>query len=98
MGSGKGGSVLLHVGTDNVERDGRTAIVRKCRKLVRTLKQTRFEQVILSGILPVIRRRGQIYRNCRGMAINMLVQKQCWEEEVGFVDMGEVLLEGLICT
>ena len=72
VGSGKGGSVLVHVGTNNVEREGTTAIVRKYRQLVRTLKQTRVEQVILSGILPVIGRRGHKYRNCRGMAINML--------------------------
>ena len=32
-------------------------------------------------------RRGHKYRNCRGMAINMLVQKLCREEEVGFVDL-----------
>ena len=75
MGSGKGGSVLVHVGTNYVEREGTTAIVRKYRKLVRSLKQTRVEQVKLSGILPVIGRRGRRYRNCRGMAINMLVQK-----------------------
>ena len=47
VGSGKGGSVLVHVGTNNVEREGTTAIVRKYRQLVRTLKQTRVEQVIL---------------------------------------------------
>ena len=87
VGSGKGGSVLVHVGTNNVERKGTTAIVRKYRQLVRTLKQTRVEQVILSGILPVMGRRGHKYRNCRGMAINMLVQKLCMEEEVGFVDL-----------
>ena len=87
VGSGKGGSVLVHVGTNNVEREGTTAIVRKYRQLVRTLKQTRVEQVILSGILPVMGRRGHNYRNCRGMAINMLVQKLCREEEVGFVDL-----------
>ena len=87
VGSGKGGSVLVHVGTNNVEREGTTAIVRKYRQLVRTLKQTRVEQVILSGILPVMGRRGNKYRNCRGMAINMLVQKLCMEEEVGFVDL-----------
>ena len=87
IGSGKGGSVLVHVGTNNVEREGTTAIVRKYRQLVRTLKQTRVEQVILSGILPVMGRRGHKYRNCRGMAINMLVQKFCREEEVGFVDL-----------
>ena len=69
VGSGKGGSVLVHAGTYNVEREGTTAIVRKYRNLVRTLKQTRVEQVILSGILPVIARRGHIYRNCRWMAI-----------------------------
>ena len=50
VGSGKGGSVLVQIGTNNVEREGTTAIVRKYRKLVRTLKQTRIEQVILSGI------------------------------------------------
>ena len=87
VGSGKGGSLLVHVGTNNVEREGTTAIVRKYRQLVRTLKQTRVEQVILSGILPVMGRRGHKYRNCRGMAINMLVQKLCMEEEVGFVDL-----------
>ena len=87
VGSGKGGSVLVHVGTNNVEREGTTAIVKKYRQLVRTLKQTRVEQVILSGILPVMGRWGHKYRNCRGMAINMLVQRLCREEEVGFVDL-----------
>ena len=61
VGSGKGGSVLVHIGTNNVERGGTTAIVTKYRHLVRTLKKTWVEQVILSGILPVIGRRGQIY-------------------------------------
>ena len=87
MGSGKGGSVLVHVGTNNVEREGTTAIVRKYSNSVRTLKQTRVEQVILSGILLVIGRRGHRYRNCWGMAINMLVEKLCREEEVSFVDL-----------
>ena len=36
--------------------------------------------------------RGHGYRNCQGMTINMLVEKLCREEEVGFV----VLLQGLI--
>ena len=85
VGSGKGGSVLVHVGTNNVEREGTIAIVRKYRNLVITLKQRMVEQVILSGILPVIGRRGHRYRNCRGMAIDMLVEKLCREEEVGFL-------------
>ena len=87
VGSGKGGYVLVHVGTNKIEREGKTAMVRKYWNLVRTLKQTRVEHVILSGILPVIGRRVHRYRNCRGMAINMLVEKLCWEEEVGFVDL-----------
>ena len=84
VSSGKGGSVLVHVETNNIEREGTTAIVRKFRNLVRTLKKARFEQVILSGILPVIGRRGHRYRNSWGMAINMLVEKLCRVEEVGF--------------
>ena len=101
IGSGKGGSVLVHVGTNNVEREGTTAIVRKYRNLVRTLKQMRVEQVIVSGILPVIGRRGHRYRNCRGMAINMLVEKLCnnvGKRKLVLWICGEVLLEGLIRT
>ena len=94
VGSGKGGSVLVHIGTHNVEREGTTAIIRKYRNLFRTLKQTRVEQVILSVILPLIGKRSHRYRNCRGMASDMLVEKLYREEEVGFVD----LLEGLIYT
>ena len=92
VGSGKGRSALVHVRTNNVEREDTTAIIRKYRNLVITLKQTRIEQVLLSGILPVIGRRVHIqhrYRNCQGMAINMLVEKLCREEEVGFVDLWE---------
>ena len=63
VGSGKGGSVLVHVGTNNVEREGTTAIVRKYRQLVRTLKQTRVEQVILSGILPVNQIKSSLFRH-----------------------------------
>ena len=37
MASGKSGSVLVHVGTTNVEMEGTTAIVKKYRNLVRTL-------------------------------------------------------------
>ena len=50
-------------------------------------QQMQVEQTILSGILPVMRSRGQVYLNCRRTAINMLVQQLCSEEEVGFVEM-----------
>ena len=57
--SGEGASILVYVGTNNAEREGTTAIVRKYRQLVRTCKQ-----VIMSGILPVKGSMGQGYQNC----------------------------------
>ena len=47
-----GGSILVHVGTNNAEREGTTAIVRKYRQLVRTLKQTRVKQGTVITKLP----------------------------------------------
>ena len=38
MGPGKEGSTLVHIGTNSVEREATTAIVRKYRQLVRTAK------------------------------------------------------------
>ena len=92
LGHGQGGSILLHVGTNNADRDGTTRIVKRYRELVNTLKKTRVEQIILSGILPVMRGRGASYRICKRMAINALVEQIC--EEVGFVDLwGYFVLE-----
>ena len=87
LGHGQGGSILVHVGTNNADRDGTTKIVQRYRELVETLKKTRVEQIILSGILPVMRGRGATYRNCKNMAINALVEQMCEEEGLGFVDL-----------
>ena len=87
MGHGQGGSILVHVGTNNADRDGTTRIVKRYRELVETLKKTRVEQIILSGILPVMRGRGTTFRNCKRMAINGLLEQMCEEEGVGFVDL-----------
>ena len=57
------------------------------RQLVGKLTKTRVEQIILSGILPVMGGRGATYRNCKRMAINALVRQICEEEGVGFVDL-----------
>ena len=73
MGTGKGGSILVHVGTNNADRKGTTAIVMKYRDLLKRTKQAR----VLSGILPVIGGRNQGYRNSRRMSINRLVQQLC---------------------
>ena len=86
MGPGKGESVLVHIGTNNVESEETTVTLRKYRQLIRALKQTRVDQIMLSGILPVKGRRDQGYRNCRRIAINMLVLQTFREKEVGFVD------------
>ena len=84
---GQGRPTSVHVGTNNADRDGTTRIVQRYRELVETLKKTRVEEIILSGILPVMRGRGAAYRNCKSMAINSLVEQMCEEEGVGFVDL-----------
>ena len=86
MGGGTGGAVPMHVGTNNAEKEGTSAIVSKYRRLIKTHNEARFGQIVLSGILPIMGGRGEEYRNCRRMAINTQVQKVCVEEGVGFVD------------
>ena len=54
LGHGQGGSILVHVGTNNADREGTTRIVQRYRQLVVKLKKTRVEQIILSGMLPVM--------------------------------------------
>ena len=48
---------------NNADRDETTRIVQRCRQLVEKIKKTRVEQIILSGILPVMGGRGtSIYK------------------------------------
>ncbi len=47
LGHGQGGSILVHVGTNNADREGTTRIVQRYRQLVGKLKKTRVEQIIL---------------------------------------------------
>ena len=84
MGRGYGGSILVHVATNNTDKEGTTAIVKKYRNL---LKQARAGQIILSGILPVFGNKIQGYRNSKRMAVNGMVKRLCKEEEVGYVDL-----------
>ena len=60
---------------------------KEIQRVVETLKKTRVEQIILSGILPVMRGRVTTFRNCKRMAINALLEQMCEEEGVGFVDI-----------
>ena len=87
MGRGYGGSILVHVGTNNTDKEGTTAIVDKYRKLLKKTKEARVEQIILSGILPVFGNRIDGYRNSKPMAINGMVKRLCKEEDVGYVDL-----------
>ena len=87
MGRGYGGSILVHVGTNNTDKEGTTAIVDKYRKLLKKTKEARVEQIILSGILPVFGNRIDGYRHSQRMAINGMVKRLCKEEDVGYVDL-----------
>ena len=91
MGSGNGGSILVHVGTNNADKEGTTAIVEKYRNLLKKTKQARVGRIILSGILPVFGNRIHGYRNSKRMAVNGMVKRLCKEEEVGYVDLWDSL-------
>ncbi len=52
MGRGTGGTILVHIGTNNADKEGRQ-LLDKYRKLMKKTKEARVEQIILSGILPV---------------------------------------------
>ena len=63
MGRGKGGTILVHIGTNNADKEGTTAIVDKYMKLLKKTEAARVEQIILSGTLPVFGNRIDGYRN-----------------------------------
>ena len=87
MGRGKGGTILVHIGTNNADKEGTTAIRDKYSKLLKKTKEARVGQIILSGILPVFGNRIDGYRNSKRMAINGMVKRLCKEEDVGYVDL-----------
>ena len=97
MGRGKGGTILVHVGTNNSDKEGTTAIVDKYRKRLKKTKEARVGQIILSGILPVFGNRIDGYRNSKQMTINGMMKRLCQEEDVGYVDLWDsfVGIEGI---
>ena len=68
MGRGKVGTILVHIGANNADKEGATVILDKYRKLLKKTKEARVEQIILSGILPVFGNRIDGYRNSKRMA------------------------------
>ena len=87
MGRGNVGSILVHIGTNNADKEGITAIVEKYRNLLKKTKQARAGQITLSGILPAFANKIHGYRNSKRMAVNGMVKRLCKEEEVGYVDL-----------
>ena len=53
--------MLVHVGRNNAGREGTTRIAQRYRQLVGKLKKPKVEQIILSGIFPVMGGRGDTY-------------------------------------
>ena len=92
MGRGKGGTILVHVGTNNADEEGTTAIVDKYRNILKKTKEARVGQIILSGILPVFGNRIDGYRNSKRMTINGMMKRLCKEEDVGYVDLWDSFL------
>ena len=87
MGRGNGGTIVVHVGTNNTDKERTTAIVEKYRKLLKKTKQARMGHSIISGILPVFENRIQGYRNSKRMAVNGMFERLCKEEDVGYMDL-----------
>ena len=94
MGRGNGWTILVHVGTNNTDKEGTTAIVEKYRKLPKKTKQARLGQIILSGILPVCGNRIQGYRNSKRVALRQSTGWWSGFERKGCVICGHV---GQLC-
>ena len=91
-------NMLVHIGTNNIDKEGTIAIVKKCKNLLKKTKEARVGQSILSWILPVFGTRSQGYRDSRRMAVNGMVKQLCREEEVGCVDLWETYVGKKKCT
>ena len=50
VGDGTGGAVLVHVGTNNAEKEGTSAIICKYRRLIKILRGTNWTDCIVGDI------------------------------------------------
>ena len=98
IGRGKGGTIMVHVGTNNVDNEGTTAIVDKYRDLLKKTKEARVGQIILSGILPVFGNRIDGYIHSKRMTINGMMKRVCKEDDVGYWICGNALWGKKTCT
>ena len=65
------------MGTNIAKNEETSAIVGKYRRLVKTFKEARIGQTVLSGILPAMGGMSQEYRKCR---IYTQIQEVCMED------------------
>ena len=63
IGYGFWGSILVHVGTTNADKEGTTAVIEGYRILAYILKGVYVRHIVLSGILPIMGSRGKYYKN-----------------------------------
>ena len=63
MGRGHGGTILVHIGTNNADKERTATIVKKYRNLLKKTREARVGQIISSRIFPVFGNRRQGYRN-----------------------------------
>ena len=104
MGRGKGGTIVVHIGTNNAYKEGTTAIMDKYRKLLKKTEEARVEQIIPSGILPVFGNMIDGYIHSKRMAINGMVKRLCKEEDGDTWICGTALwgkkkcTRGTVCT
>ena len=83
---GRGGAVLVHVWTNDVDKKGSEDGMGRYRELVRELKRVRVGQIALSGVIPV---RVVYTRNNRRISINLRMQAMCQKEGAGVLNMWE---------
>ena len=81
MGGGTGGAVLMHVGTNNADKEGTSAIIGKYRRLIKTLKEARVGQIVLSGILPIMGGRVRNIGTVEGWRSTHRYRRYVWRRE-----------------
>ena len=81
MGGGTGGAVLVHVGTNNADKEGTSAIIGKYRRLIKTLKEARVGQIVLSGILPIMGGRVRNIGTVEGWRSTHRYRRYVWRRE-----------------
>ena len=93
VGPGKGGAVLVHVGTNDVNKNGSYEVMGRYRELVRELKRVWVGQIVLSSVRDSTGE-GWVCQEHRRTSINLKLQALCQEEGGGLLNMWEHFEQG----